>query len=280
MYLRPLFWMTLGAGATLVAGAWGGRESLPAMGEPQHIDYVKTAVQMDASFISNSAYAAENALSRTPWVKPKADPFGEKPVVVRRRVLTTVENHEPPPLVFPFEYIGKLTIDGKETLYLSKGEQIYPVAEGVTLENLYRVEHTSNDSIDLSYLPDARKMTITLESITAKQNSGGANRSLNNVAGSIEPSPAPSYGGVVIPTPINLPTTPHDGDVPQTKAPSENEVLQQVTASVPPVSFSADGSLQSAAVSEQQPQPSVPTPPIPMPPGMLPPGMMPPAAPQ
>lgn len=279
MYLRPLFWMITGAGATLVAGAWGGREPSLISSDSERTVLAKAAVLMETSFKTNSAYAAENALSRTPWVKPKADPFGEKPVVVRPKVVTVVEKREPPPLVFPFEYIGKLTADGKETMYLSKGEQIYPIAEGETLDNLYRVEHTSSDSIELSYLPDARKMTISLESITAKQNSGAANRPSNSVTGSIEPSPAASYGGVGIPPQIDLPM-PHDGDVPPTKAPSESEVLQQMTASAPPVSFSADGSLQSAAISDQQSQPPAPVPPVPMPPGMLPPGMMPPGAPQ
>jgi hypothetical protein len=266
MNLRPLFWMVLGAGASLVAGAWGSRESLPTSSEPQQLVFAKTAAQVEASFISNTDYAAENVLNRTQWVKPKADPFGDKPVVVRRRVSTTVENHEPPPLVFPFEYVGKLTVDGKETLYLSKGEQIYPVAVGETLENIYRVEHTSNDSIELSYLPDSRKMTITLESITAKYSPGALTTPPNDNMRYIAPLPAVPPGKVVPPQPAI------------TQLPVDHK---EITADSRPISatpapvYTADGSLQQDNVPVNPSQPRVP-----MPPGMLPPGMMPPGAPQ
>jgi len=128
MNIRPWFWMMVGAAATMVSGAWGGRQFLPIPGESQQTVPAKAPVLIETSIKPNFVYAAENTLRRAPWVKHKADPFGEKPVVVPRKVAPVVENREPPPLVFPFVYVGKLIADGKETLFLSKGDQIYPVA--------------------------------------------------------------------------------------------------------------------------------------------------------
>ena len=265
MNVRPLFWMMVGAGATLVGGAWGGRQFLPIPGEPLLAAPAKAAALMEAAVRPNSAYAAENALRRTPWVKPKADPFGEKRVVVPRAVAPVVVNREPPPLVFPFEYVGKLTADGKETLFLSKGDQIYPAVVGETLDGLYRVEHIGSDSIELSYLPDARKMNIALGTITAKHAPGAATMPPIGMMGSIAPPPSVFFGGENVPQPIvNQP--PVD--------PKEMTTdLQQMMA--PPPLSPADGGQQSAAapaLPESMPPGTI----LPgtMPPGMMPPGMV------
>lgn len=274
MNVRPLFWMMVGAGATLVGGAWGGRQFLPVQGEPQQNDLAKNAVQLEASVKPSSIYTAENSLRRTPWVKPKADPFGERPVVVPRAVAPVVVIHEPPPLVFPFVYVGKLIADGKETLYLTKGDQIYPVAEGATLEGLYRVDHIGSDSIELSYIPDARKMTFSLGSITAKQVPSAATLPPRSVVGSIAQPPANYFGGERATQPETV-LAPTEGDALQTMATSpslpENEVLQQMMAPPP---ISQDGLQQNAASA----MPAGMMPPGMFPPGMFPPGMFPPGA--
>lgn len=261
MNVRPLFWMMVGAGATLVGGAWGGRQFLPIPGEPLLTTPAKAAALMEAAVRPNSAYAAENELHRTPWVKPKADPFGEKRVVVPRAVAPVVVNREPPPLVFPFEYVGKLTADGKETLFLSKSDQIYPVVMGETLDGLYRVERIGSDSIELSYLPDARKMTIALGTITAKHAPGTATMPPIGMMGSIAPPSSVFFGGENVPQPIvaQPPVDPR----------GMTTDLQQMMA--PPPLSPADSVQQSAAV---------PVLPESMPQGMVPPGMMLPGVPQ
>lgn len=283
MNLRPLFWMFAGAGATLVAGAWGGRQSLPIPSDLQQTFSSKSPVLMEASVKTNSDYAAENVLSRTPWVRPKADPFGEKPVVIRRKAATVVEKREPPPLVFPFEYVGKLTADGKETLFLSKGEQIYPLAEGGILESMYRVDHIGSESIEISYLPDTRKMTIALESITAKHVPGAPSSPLNGMIGSIEPPPAVSFGAES----VSRPTM----DQPAADQKEKTADIQPMLAPPAPSPSSRESGQQSAAVPVPPSQPPVLMPPemmpqgmlpsgLVLPPGMMPPGMMPPGAPQ
>jgi len=278
MNLRPLFWMMVGAVATLVGGAWGGKQFLPIPGEIHQTVSLKNAIK------PNSDYAAENSLRRTPWVQPKADPFGEKPKAVPRTVAPSVVNREPPPLVFPFEYVGKLIADGKETLYLSKGGQIYPVAEGEMLESLYRVEHIGSGSLELSYIPDARKMTITLDSITAKPASGAAIMPPGGWTGSIAPPSPNNFGreGVTQPGADPLPL---EADMMQSIANSpslpENEVLQQ-NNSAPPLTVAEEVGKQSAA-SSVSPMP-LPPPgmflPGMLPPGMTPLGMTPPGMPQ
>ena len=239
MNVRPLFWMMVGAVATLVGGAWGGRQPLLFPNGLQQTVPAKTAILAETAVKPDFYYAAENVLRRTPWVKPKADPFVEKRVIVPHKVAPVAESHEPPPLVFPFEYVGKLIADGKETLFLSKGNQIYPIAEGEILENLFRVEHISSDSIEVSYIPDARKLNIALGTITGKPTAGTG-------------------------VPQQIRTQPPDDSKEITTD------LQQMIAS--PALSTAEGGQQQSAVA---PVPPTQTPET-MPPGMRPPRMMPP----
>jgi hypothetical protein len=56
-----------------------------------------------------------------------------------------------PPL--PYRYVGKVRHDGDEHIVLARGERIFPVTVGETLEGQYRVEFIGPDRIDLIYLP-------------------------------------------------------------------------------------------------------------------------------
>jgi len=265
MNVRPLFWMMVGAGATLVSGAWGGKQYLPIPGDLHQTIPSKTAIPMEATVNLNIDYAAENVLRRTPWMKPKADPFGEKPVIDPRANAPVVENREPPPLVFPFEYVGKLIADGKETFYLSKGDQIYPVAKGEILDSLYRIEDISSDSIELSYLPDSRKITITLKDITAKRAASAPTMPANGMMGSVVPPPSDIFSGARQPE-MTQPTVDSQGMTVD---------MQPMMAPPPHTPSAAEEGQQSSATPEEATQPQVS-----MPPGMMPPGMIPPGAPQ
>lgn len=272
MNLRPLFWMMVGAVATLVSGAWGGKQFLPIPGELHHTAPTNNIIRLDTN------YVADKTLRRTPWLQPKADPFGEKPKAAPpRKVAPVVENREPPPLVFPFEYVGKLLADGKETLYLSKGDQVYPVAEGAILDSLFRVDHIGNGAVELSYIPDSRKMTITLESITAKPVPGAAIMS-PGMTGTPVALPFPMYNGREDITPPGTGSSPTESDVMQSMAnpplSPDGQVLQQQNAA-PPLTDPMEVGMQSTA-SQVPPAPVSPgmEPPM-MPPGMMPPGMIP-----
>jgi len=239
MNLRPLFWMLVGAVATLAEGAWAGKQYPPVPDEPLK----NVAPKIAAPNKTEGKPAPENSLRRTPWVKPRANPFGEKRKVTPRAVAPIVENREPPPLVFPFEYVGKLTADGKDTWFFSRGDQIYPVVMGGVLENLYRVERVGSDVIELSYLPDGRKLTVAMQAVPARHTVGaGAPRAIMN-----QPPSDPGEMAAELP-----------------------EML------LPGASPSPEGGQQSASATPPAGQPPVLIPPGMLKPGMMQPGMIPP----
>jgi hypothetical protein len=57
----------------------------------------------------------------------------------------------PPPL--PFVYIGKVTQDGRTTVYLSRDQFSYAARAGENLDNEYRVDAIEDNRILLTYLP-------------------------------------------------------------------------------------------------------------------------------
>jgi hypothetical protein len=57
----------------------------------------------------------------------------------------------PPPL--PFVYIGKVTQDGRTTVYLSRDQFSYAARVGENVDNEYRVDAIEDNRILLTYLP-------------------------------------------------------------------------------------------------------------------------------
>lgn len=53
----------------------------------------------------------------------------------------------------PFTYLGRYGDSDTRTVILSKGEKVYTVTVGETIENTYRVEKFSPGAVNLTYLP-------------------------------------------------------------------------------------------------------------------------------
>jgi len=64
----------------------------------------------------------------------------------------------PPPM--PYKYAGKLIREGEAQLFLSKGDVVFPVVQGETLDGAYRVESVSAGEITLLYLPLGKRERI------------------------------------------------------------------------------------------------------------------------
>lgn len=56
-----------------------------------------------------------------------------------------------PPL--PFTYLGRYGDSASRIIILSKGDRVYTVTEGDTIENTYRVEKLTAGMVNLTYLP-------------------------------------------------------------------------------------------------------------------------------
>ncbi len=65
----------------------------------------------------------------------------------------------------PYRYAGKVLHQGKLKVYLAKGDEVFAVQQGETLERVYRVESIEDTRIRMLYLPLGRTQTIPVESV-------------------------------------------------------------------------------------------------------------------
>ena len=87
----------------------------------------------------------------------------------RSKIQTKVSPPPPPPPYvapvptappLPYKYFGSYEDGSKRILLLLKGEQIYPVLEGDTLDNIYLVQKVVGSKIEIVYLPLGITQTI------------------------------------------------------------------------------------------------------------------------
>ena len=64
----------------------------------------------------------------------------------------------------PYRYAGKLVQGGQQSVLLAKGDMLFPVTEGETLDGAYRVESIGETQVTLTYLPLAREEHIAMDS--------------------------------------------------------------------------------------------------------------------
>ena len=64
----------------------------------------------------------------------------------------------------PYRYAGKLVQGGRQSVLLAKGDMVFPINEGETLDGAYRVESIGETQVTLMYLPLAREERIPVDS--------------------------------------------------------------------------------------------------------------------
>lgn len=92
--------------------------------------------------------AVTNVFAATSW---QAAPAPAPPVVAAPPVALVPAAPVAPPL--PFRYIGSYADGGRQIVMLVKGDQLYLVAVGDTIDNAYRIERVSGTMVELTYLP-------------------------------------------------------------------------------------------------------------------------------
>jgi len=86
-----------------------------------------------------------------------------------------------PPM--PYRYAGKLVQGGHQSVLLAKGDMLFQVNEGETLDGAYRVESIGETQVTLTYLPLAHEERIAVDS------------SLPVAVSATRPDPAAAAGG-------------------------------------------------------------------------------------
>lgn len=98
-------------------------------------------------------------------VNPQDSPLASKPEDAEETTTPSVTTPAPPVIAsappFPFKYIGLQRLDSGETVYfLTKGNQLYTVEAGQTLESMYSVDGEENGALAVTFLPLQLKQTI------------------------------------------------------------------------------------------------------------------------
>jgi cohesin domain-containing protein len=65
----------------------------------------------------------------------------------------------------PYRFAGKVVRGGEEVVLVSKGELVFPVKAGDTVDGTYKVESVGSDAIEFTYLPLGTRDRIAVASV-------------------------------------------------------------------------------------------------------------------
>ena len=96
----------------------------------------------------------------------RTQPFASRSWQPRAPKISTAPLVPPAPTAppMPYRYVGKLVLGGQPSVLLAKGDTVFPVTEGETLDGAYRVESVGETEITLMYLPLALEERIPVDS--------------------------------------------------------------------------------------------------------------------
>ena len=99
-------------------------------------------------------------------VRSRGELFGAPPPPPPRKERTPIEVAAPAPVAppLPYRFAGKVRRGSEEEVLLSRGELVFPIKAGDTLDGMYKVESISSDRIELAYLPLGTKERIAISS--------------------------------------------------------------------------------------------------------------------
>ena len=182
MDIRSVYWALCGAGATLLTSAWGSKQ---AMLLPQNQETNVAPVAQATFGLPQSVTNTGLLVKRQPWAEAKSDPFA-KASPIEQKVIAPVADKvvtpqpqpqlQPQPPSFPYVFIGRLQAEEKDSVFLTKDNQIYSIAAGDTVDGAYRIERVGSNELEITYLPDQQKLTVSFDAMVLKpvQNTGAA----------------------------------------------------------------------------------------------------------
>jgi hypothetical protein len=103
----------------------------------------------------------QRALARS-----RGELFGAPPPPPRPKAPVVAEAPPPPPVAppVPYRFAGRVLRGGEEEVLVSKGEFVFPVKAGDTLDGMYKVKSIRNNRIELVYLPLGTEDRIAISS--------------------------------------------------------------------------------------------------------------------
>src|SRR5881628_1166226 len=183
----------------------------PASGAPQ--DPERAAAP--ASEAKQPGIPARSALGRI-----AADPFSTQSWLPRRKPAVVSAPPDPvtPPL--PYRFAGQFHRESGIEVYVARGEEIFPVKEGDTLDGQYKVDSVSATEVSFIFLPSGARQTMQFSALKEQQLTaqGGPPRTRTPASAAPFPPMSPVAKWVPAPAPgVSL----SDNSVPGKTAPAQ-----------------------------------------------------------
>src|SRR5204863_31583 len=135
----------------------------PASGAPQDPEHVAAS----ASEAKQPGIPARSALGRI-----AADPFSAQAWLPRRKPAVV---SEPPVAVvppLPYRFAGQFHRDSGIEVYVARGEEIFPVKEGDTLDGQYKVDSVSATEVSFVHIPSGTRQTLQFSALKEQELTG------------------------------------------------------------------------------------------------------------
>jgi len=156
--------------------------------------------------------------TRSTLGKFAADPFSTQSWLPRRKPAVV---SEPPPVVappLPYRFAGQFYRESGVELYVARGEEVFPVKEGDTLDGQYKVDSVNATEVTFVHLPSGTRQTLQFSALKERElTAGGAPQA--RTPGSVQAFPPPSPAAKLIPAPA--PGASADNSMPGKTAPAQ-----------------------------------------------------------
>src|SRR5438309_3209147 len=98
-----------------------------------------------------------------------ADPFSAQSWLPRRKPAVVSAPPDPvtPPL--PYRFAGQFHRESGIEVYVARGEEIYPVKAGDTLDGQYKVDSVSATEVSFIYLPSGARQTVQFSALKEQE---------------------------------------------------------------------------------------------------------------
>lgn len=184
----------------------------PASGAPREPEQAAAP----ASDARQPGIPARSALGRI-----AADPFSAQSWLPRRKPAVV---SEPPAAVvppLPYRFAGQFQRDSGIEVYVARGEEIFPVKEGDTLDGQYKVDSVSATEVSFVHIPSGTRQALQFSALKEQglSGQGGPAPARTPAFASVPASAQPSVAAKLIPAPT--PGASADNATPGKTAPAQ-----------------------------------------------------------
>ena len=168
-----------------------------------------------ASEVKQPGIPARSALGRI-----AGDPFSAQSWLPRRK--PAVVSSAPPELVtppLPYRFAGQFHRESSTEVYIARGEEIFPVKEGDTLDGQYKVDSVSATEVSFIYLPSGARQTLQFSALKEQELAARGGPPQARTPASAPSFPPPSPVAKLIPAPA--PGASADNSMPGKTAPAQ-----------------------------------------------------------